>query len=227
MTSLTQQWLALMQQHRAIAVIRTPEFDLGVQLAKAVSLGGVRLIEITWNSHRPIDLICHLQQILPDCTIGTGTILTSEQLKIAIATGAKFIFTPHTNPQLIHIAVERGIPIIPGALSPTEIITAWQAGANSVKVFPVQAMGGITYLKSLQAPLDGIPLIPTGGVTLENAPQFLAIGAAAIGLSSTLFPQSLVEAQNWSGITDRATVLTQSLLPYTFASNETSTDAVR
>ena len=119
------------------------------------------------------------------------------------------MFTPHTDIAMIEEAGD--IPIIPGALSPTEIVTAWNAGASCVKVFPVQAVGGASYIKSLQAPLGHIPLIPTGGVTVDNAKGFLLAGAIAIGLSRELFPQQLVNAGDWDAIALRTKTLLQRL----------------
>jgi 2-dehydro-3-deoxyphosphogluconate aldolase/(4S)-4-hydroxy-2-oxoglutarate aldolase len=204
-------WLKLLQQTRAIAVIRAPKIDQGYQMAKAVASAGMQIIEITWNSDRPEQLISQLRSELPTCTIGTGTLLTLDQMEQAIAAGAQFLFTPHVDPVMIQAAIHKGLPIIPGALSPTEIVTAWLAGASCVKVFPVQAMGGASYIKSLQAPLGHIPLIPTGGVTLENAKEFLAAGAIAVGLSGQLFPQQLVKAGNWEAITQLAQTLMQQI----------------
>jgi 2-dehydro-3-deoxyphosphogluconate aldolase/(4S)-4-hydroxy-2-oxoglutarate aldolase len=112
---------------------------------------------------------------------------------------------------MIKVAVSQDVPIIPGALTPTEIVTAWTQGASCVKVFPVQAVGGTSYIKSLQAPLGHIPLIPTGGVTLENAKDFLQVGAVAVGLSGELFPKKWVLAENWQAIANQAKNLTQRL----------------
>jgi 2-dehydro-3-deoxyphosphogluconate aldolase/(4S)-4-hydroxy-2-oxoglutarate aldolase len=209
-----QSWFKQVQKHRAIAVIRAPQMELGRQMAHAVASGGMQLIEITWNSDNPAELIADLRSQLPACTIGTGTVLNREQLKDAIAAGAQFVFTPHVDPILIQIAMDSGVPMVPGALSPTEIVTAWQAGASCVKVFPVQAVGGASYIKSLQGPLGHIPLIPTGGVTVENAKAFLAAGAIAVGLSGSLFPQSWEAIASYSGcdaIAKRAQTLMQLL----------------
>ena len=206
-----QSWLKLLQQTKAIAVIRTEQRSQGSHLAKAVADGGMQLIEITWDSDASAELIAQLRSELPACTIGTGTLLTLDQLEQAIAAGAQFLFTPHVNPAMIQAAAQRGVPIIPGALSPTEIVTAWLAGASCVKVFPVQAVGGASYIKSLQGPLGHIPLIPTGGVTLENAPEFLLSGAIAVGLSGQLFPQQLVATENWEAIAQRARNFMQHL----------------
>lgn len=173
-------------------------------MAQAVAAGGIKLIEITWNTDAAADLIRHLRQALPACTIGTGTLLNLEQVKQAIEAGAEFLFTPHTNITLINTAVNAGVPIIPGALSPSEIVTAWDAGASCVKVFPIQAVGGVSYIKALQGPLGHIPLIPTGGVTLANAKDFITAGAIAVGLAGDLFPTSLIASGDWHGITQRA-----------------------
>ena len=206
-----QYWLTLLQRKCAIAVIRAPQLEQGRQMALAVAAGGMQLIEITWNSDKAAELIRQLRSLLPTCTIGTGTLLTLDEQTCAIAAGAQFLFTPHVNSAMIQAAADRGVPIVPGALSPTEIVTAWQAGASCVKVFPVQAVGGASYIKSLQGPLGHIPLIPTGGVTLENAKEFLLSGAIAVGLSGELFPQHLVAAGNWDAIAQRAKNLMQHL----------------
>ena len=207
----SQSWRKLLTKNPAIAVIRTDNIEQGINMAKAVAAGGMNIIEITWNSHNPGEIIQQLKQDLPECTIGTGTILTLEELKEAIASGIQFCFTPHVNHTLIKTAINHDIPIIPCALSPTEIITAWQAGASCVKVFPVQAIGGIAYIKGLQGPLGSIPLIPTGGVTLDNAAYFIEAGAIAVGLSSQLFPRHALDDQKWDTITAQAQLLMERL----------------
>ncbi|AKG23100.1 bifunctional 4-hydroxy-2-oxoglutarate aldolase/2-dehydro-3-deoxy-phosphogluconate aldolase [Calothrix sp. 336/3] len=208
---LHQSWLTLVKKYRAIAVIRAPEISLGKKMALAMAAAGMDLIEITWNSDRPAELINILQAELPDCVIGAGTLLHRQHLQEAIATGAKFLFTPHLDVEMLAIARQENIPIIPGALTPTEIVTAWQYGASCVKVFPVSSLGGISYIKSLRAPLPQIPLIPTGGVTLDNAQDFIKAGAVAVGLSGELFPQELVASNNWQAIAARAQKLRQTL----------------
>lgn len=204
-------WLTLLQQHRLIAVIRASEQFLGWQMAQAVAIGGLSLIEITWNSDRAPELISQLRSELPNCMIGTGTLLNVEQLQQAIEAGAQFLFTPHVNLTLIAAAVKAGVPIVPGALTPTEIVTAWEAGASGVKVFPIQAVGGASYIKALQGPLGHIPLIPTGGVTLDNAQELIQAGAIAVGLAGDLFPKPFVATQDWKAITQRAKTLKRQL----------------
>lgn len=207
----SQSWLQVLKQEQAIAVIRAQSWEQGCEMAKAVAAGGMKLIEITWNSDRPEKTISYLRQELPDCQIGSGTLLNLEQLEMAIDSGAEFLFTPHVDLTLIQTAVKANIPIVPGALSPTEIVTAWQAGATCVKVFPIQAVGGASYIRSLQGPLGNIPLIPTGGVTLKNAKEFLQAGAIAVGLAGDLFPQNLISIADWQAISKNAKNLIQQI----------------
>jgi 2-dehydro-3-deoxyphosphogluconate aldolase/(4S)-4-hydroxy-2-oxoglutarate aldolase len=204
-------WLRILKKHRAIAVIRAEKKDLARQMALAVAAGGMHLIEITWNTPDAYELIEQLRRELPHCIIGTGTLLNLQQMEQAIQAGAQFLFTPHLDSAIIQAAVNLNVPIIPGALTPTEIVTAWNLGATCVKVFPVQAVGGVAYIKNLQAPLGQIPLIPTGGVTLENAAEFIKAGAVAIGLSSQLFPKHLVMSGDWHLITRQTESLLENL----------------
>ena len=206
-----QDWINLLKQHRVIAVIRTESVAAGLAMAEAAAKGGIRLIEVTWNSTQPAALVETLCAELPHCLIGCGTVLSRAQIKDAIAAGAQYGFMPHVDADLIGYTRDQNWPIHPGALTPTEMMTAWNAGASGVKVFPVASMGGCEYIRSLQGPLSHIPLIPTGGVTLENAKEFLEAGAIAVGLSGELFPQSAVAQQNWGEIAARAQRLMQSL----------------
>jgi 2-dehydro-3-deoxyphosphogluconate aldolase / (4S)-4-hydroxy-2-oxoglutarate aldolase len=128
-------WLNTLKTHRAIAIIRIHSMGLGLAMAKAIAAGGGRLIEITWNSDRPAELIETLRAELPHCIIGCGTLLTQTDIQTAIAAGAQFGFMPHVDGALIRYARDRGLPLHPGALTPTEIMTAWNAGANIFGVF--------------------------------------------------------------------------------------------
>jgi 2-dehydro-3-deoxyphosphogluconate aldolase / (4S)-4-hydroxy-2-oxoglutarate aldolase len=200
-------WLEFVRSHQIIAVIRASDWQIGRKMAQAVADGGIRLIEITANSDRPWELIAELRAELPHCSIGTGTVLSLADVREAIACGAEYIFTPHVDRDLIATAIRGGIPIVPGALSPTEIITAWASGATAVKVFPIQAVGGVSYLQVLQGPIGHIPLIPTGGVTVANTRDFLAAGAVAVGLAGALFPADEIARGDWQSIRDRAATL--------------------
>ena len=205
------QWRALIEQEKAIAVIRSSDFAVGLACAEAVAKVGMRLIEVTWNSHRPEELVAELRIRFPHCAIGAGTILTLDDLDNAISAGAQFVFSPHFNSHLVERCLQQQIPYIPGALSPTEVVTAYQAGASAVKVFPVSALGGSSYIKSLKSPLSDIPLIPTGGVNLKNAQEMIDAGAIAVAIAGDLFPSASVEMEDWEHISDRASYLVEKL----------------
>ena len=205
--------MRLVRTERIIAVIRSADLEMGRKMAQAVAAGGIKLIEITANSDRAWELIASLRTDLPNCSIGTGTVLTLDDIHQAIDCGAEYIFTPHVDRSLIQAAIAAQIPIVPGALSPTEIMTAWQSGATAVKVFPIQAVGGVSYLQVLQGPIGQIPLIPTGGVTVANARDFLNAGAVAVGLAGCLFPQDELIQEDWQSITNRASNLVSLVEP--------------
>jgi len=207
-------WLSLLQQYRVIAVIRADNVGMAREMALATAAGGVKLIEIAWNTDRAESLIPKLQQELPDCKIGTGTILDLEMAERAIACGCSFLFTPHTNLEIIAKGLENNIPVIAGALTPTEIVAAWQAGASAVKVFPIKLIGGVSYLQALQPVLLNIPLIPTGGITIQNIDQFLEAGAIAVGISSDLFRSEAIDEDMTTNIIARSQMLIQKVQPF-------------
>jgi 2-dehydro-3-deoxyphosphogluconate aldolase / (4S)-4-hydroxy-2-oxoglutarate aldolase len=207
-------WLSLLQQQRVIAVIRATTASIARESALAAAAGGIKLMEITWNTDNAESLIPKLQSELPDCKIGTGTILNLDMAERAIASGCSFIFTPHTSVEIIELGCTANVPVIAGALTPTEILTAWQAGAAAVKVFPIKAVGGVGYLECLQPVLGDIPLIPTGGVTVENTSLFLQSGAIAVGISSDLFPPATVNKDDWTAVISKAQLLMQQVQPF-------------
>ena len=208
-----ESWLGLLRTNRAIAIIRCSEMKTAYAMAHAVAAGGVNLLEITWNSDRPVELIAKLRAELPHCTIGVGTILNLHHLEQAIAAGAQFAFSPHFDRELLEASILRyEIPFVPGAFSPTEIVNAWQGGASAVKVFPIKSLGGAEYIRCLQGPLSQIHLIPTGGITVDNAKAMLDAGAIAVGISSNLFPKQAISNQDWSSITARTKALLQRLI---------------
>ena len=209
---MLDRWLQLLKQYKAIAIIRCSEMNLAYNMAHAVAAGGINLIEITWNSDSPARLIAQLRAELPDCTIGVGTILNLHQLQEAVLAGAQFAFAPHFDADLLDACLSNyQIPFVPGVFSPTEIVRAWQQGAKVVKVFPIKSLGGAEYIKCLQEPLNQIALVPTGGITINNARSMLDAGAMAVGISSNLFPQNAIALQDWTTITTRAKYLLDRL----------------
>ncbi|MEO0354933.1 MAG: bifunctional 4-hydroxy-2-oxoglutarate aldolase/2-dehydro-3-deoxy-phosphogluconate aldolase [Cyanobacteria bacterium P01_A01_bin.3] len=194
------EWLQQVKTDRVIAVIRTDELSISIKLAEAAIAAGMRHIEITSTSHRFTEAIAVLRERFPEIAIGTGTVVDEQVGKEAIAAGAQFVFSPYFTSEVMELALRQDIAMVPGALTPTEIGTAWRAGATAVKVFPIQSVGGAQYLKALKGPMGYVPLIPTGGVSCENARSFLDAGAIAIGLATHLFPKDLVREQNWLAI---------------------------
>jgi 2-dehydro-3-deoxyphosphogluconate aldolase/(4S)-4-hydroxy-2-oxoglutarate aldolase len=209
--------LGRLRGHRAIAVIRTDAIAGGVAMAQAAAAGGLRALEVTWTCHQPAALVAALRRALPDCWIGAGTLRSPMAVQEAIAAGAQFCFMPHTDPAAIAVAVAAQIPAIPGALSPTEVITAWAAGAAAVKIFPADAVGGPAYIKALAPVLPDIPLVPTGGITPTNAGDFWAAGAAAVGLASCIFPSSAIAAGDWATVGSLAKRLAETAKPWQIA----------
>lgn len=188
-----------------IPVVRASSADEAIQVVEAIKAGGVSLLEITMTVPGAIQVIEQLaKRFGDDATVGAGTVLDPETADACIAAGAKFIVSPALNLETISLCRQRDIPVMPGALTPTEIITAWNAGADFVKVFPCGAMGGATYIKSLKAPLPQIELVPTGGVTLATAASLIQAGAAAIGVGADLVDVKAIRAGQPEKVTEAA-----------------------
>jgi len=169
-----------------IPVIRASSHEEALAVIDAIAAGGVTTIEVTMTVPNAIELISKLTTERADLLIGAGSALDPEVARDSIAAGAKFIVSPATNFDTILYCNDAEIVVIPGALTPTEIVNAWDAGADFVKVFPADSMGGAKYLRSLKAPLPHIKMIPTGGVNQDTAADFIKAGAAAIGVGSDL-----------------------------------------
>lgn len=169
-----------------LPVLRASSIDTAMQLAEAISEGGVSAMEVTMTVPGAIEVIRRLVKDRPDLLVGAGTVLDPETARMCIAEGAQFVVSPAINLETIALCHRYSIAVLPGALTPTEVVTAWQAGADIIKVFPASAMGGAKYLQSLKAPLPQIELIPTGGVNVNTAKDFLAAGAYALGVGADL-----------------------------------------
>jgi 2-dehydro-3-deoxyphosphogluconate aldolase/(4S)-4-hydroxy-2-oxoglutarate aldolase len=169
-----------------VPVLRAESVAQALALAEAIAAGGVTVLEITMTVPGAIEVMRQLARKRPDILIGAGTVLDPETARMCILEGARFIVSPALNTATIELCHRYSIAVLPGALTPTEIVTAWQAGADVVKVFPASAMGGASYLKSIKAPLPQVELIPTGGVSLATAEDFLKAGAFALGVGADL-----------------------------------------
>jgi 2-dehydro-3-deoxyphosphogluconate aldolase / (4S)-4-hydroxy-2-oxoglutarate aldolase len=187
-----------------VAVIRLPDPSKLRSVIDALAAGGVRALEVTMTVPRAIDLIGEIAPTLPDgFVIGAGTVVDPATAAAAIDAGARFIVGPVLRPAVIDVCHRRGVAAMPGCFSPTEILTAWEAGADIVKVFPATALGP-TYFKDIRGPLPQLKLMPTGGVSLENAGDWVRAGAVAIGVGSALVDAKLVAAGDYAAIGERA-----------------------
>lgn len=187
-----------------IPVVRAESSDQALRAVAALKTGGLEILEITMTVPGAVEVIRTLAaECGSETLIGAGTVLDPKTAQACIRAGARFIVSPALNEETIEFCRAQDVAIFPGALTPTEVVRAWQAGADAVKVFPAGAVGGASYLKALKAPLPQIELIPTGGVSLKTAADFIKAGAMALGVGADLVdPQALREG-NDTLITER------------------------
>jgi 2-dehydro-3-deoxyphosphogluconate aldolase / (4S)-4-hydroxy-2-oxoglutarate aldolase len=169
-----------------VPVLRASSSKLALTMATAISAGGVPVMEVTMTVPDALSVMRTLVRTSPEILLGAGTVLNAEQARRCVDEGAQFIVSPATDLATIRFCRQAGVAVMPGALTPTEIVAAWQAGADVVKVFPVGSVGGARYLASVRAPLPDVPLLPSGGVALASVADYLAAGAWAVGAGSDL-----------------------------------------
>lgn len=199
-----EQGLALLESVRVIAIVRGVEEKHIEGVAQALLDGGVPVMEVTLNTEGALGMIGRLQEAFGDrMYIGAGTVLDVEDARKALDAGASYLVTPNMDEEVIRFAVERDVPIFPGAMTPTEIVKAWKAGATAVKVFPSASLG-IAYMKELLAPLDRIPLMAVGGVTEDNIGEYLRIGCYGVGIGGSLVNLKEIAAGNYDWVRNKA-----------------------
>jgi 2-dehydro-3-deoxyphosphogluconate aldolase/(4S)-4-hydroxy-2-oxoglutarate aldolase len=169
-----------------VPVVRASSSREALVAAEAVCRGGIPIVEITMTVPGAVEVIRELRKRAPEVLIGAGTVLDADMARRCLDAGAQFLVSPGLNLQTVDLAVREGVLMMAGALTPTEVITAWKAGSDFVKVFPCGQVGGAKYIKALKGPLPQIPLVPTGGVNLATAAEFIAAGAAALGVGGEL-----------------------------------------
>jgi 2-dehydro-3-deoxyphosphogluconate aldolase/(4S)-4-hydroxy-2-oxoglutarate aldolase len=196
--------LERLQSIGLVPVLRADSVSQAIALATAIADAGVTTLEITMTVPGAIQVIRRLAEDRPDILIGAGTVLDPETARMCILEGAQYIVSPALNLKTIELCHRYSVAVLPGALTPTEVLTAWEAGADVVKVFPAFSLGGARYLTALKGPLPQIELIPTGGVTLANAHEFLAAGAFALGVGSDLVDAKALSAGRPEIITENA-----------------------
>ena len=187
-----------------VAIVRVGSAREAIEVCGAIAKGGVKPIEVTMTTPDAIDVIREFKSAVKDeVLVGAGTVLDPETARAAILAGAEFLVTPTLNLKVIEVCHRYGKIVIPGAFSPTEILTAWEAGADIVKVFPAGAVGP-QYLKDIKGPLPQIRLIPTGGVSLENTPDFIRAGAVAVAVGTSLVAKKAISEKKYDVITENA-----------------------
>jgi len=194
----------LFKQLPVVAILRFfPQAEVE-KLVPASMAGGLRNLEVTMNSPGATELIRFTCKLVGNQgNVGAGTVTTLEELEQALTAGASFIVTPAVIPEVIQACAERKVPVMPGAMTPTEVLTAWRLGATMVKIFPADQLGP-AHLKALKAPFPHIPLMPTGGVTVETLPAFKKAGADAFGVGGSLFDPRQAAAENWDFFREQA-----------------------
>jgi 2-dehydro-3-deoxyphosphogluconate aldolase / (4S)-4-hydroxy-2-oxoglutarate aldolase len=173
-----------------VAIIRAATTASVEAAVGALVDAGVTCIELTLTMPGAVECIELLAATLDGACIGAGTVVTPAQARSCIDAGARFLVAPSVVPDVVELANSEGVPCLPGALTPSEIVAAWSSGASAVKLFPAR-LGGVQYLRDVRAPLPGVPLVPTGGVEIEDVAAYLRAGAIAVGLGSPLFRDAL------------------------------------
>ena len=195
-----------------IPVIRASSSTEAIAIAKAIEAAGVSIVEVTMTVPRALHVIEKITDYFGDkVLVGAGTVLDSETTRSAMLSGAEFVVSPILERSVIEICKRYSKTVIPGAMTPTEVLTAWEAGADLVKIFPCDSLGGAKYLKALKGPLPQVLLIPTGGVKLELVGDFISAGASALGVGSELINKEAVASENYGFISSTARKFLQAI----------------
>ncbi len=193
-----------------LGIIRVETLSNLVKIVKSLQKGGLRCLEITMTTPGALQAIEESRERLPDVLMGAGTVLDAVTAREAILAGAQFLVTPTVKLEVIEVAHRYGVPVIPGAMTPTEILTCWEAGADMVKVFPASVLGP-GYIKAVRGPLPQIPLVPTGGITAENAGEFIRAGAAMVCAGGWLVDKAAIATGRYDVLTEKAKLLIQAV----------------
>jgi 2-dehydro-3-deoxyphosphogluconate aldolase/(4S)-4-hydroxy-2-oxoglutarate aldolase len=201
--------LDVLRADRALTVVRADTIPDVVALCHALAEGGLRTVELTFTTPGVLEHLAKAARV-PGVLLGAGTVLTADQARGAIDAGARFLVTPGLRATVAEVAVAAGVPVFLGAFTPTEVAQALDLGSAAVKIFPAGRLGP-GYLKDLRGPYPGVALLPSGGVSAENARAFLDAGALAVCAGTSVVPPAVVSAGNWSEITERARTFAAAL----------------
>jgi 2-dehydro-3-deoxyphosphogluconate aldolase / (4S)-4-hydroxy-2-oxoglutarate aldolase len=197
--------LSRLSQQPVVAILRAADSARFLAVSEVLYDAGFRCLEYTLTTPGALDALRKARSSFPeDLLLAVGTIRTEQQVKNSIDAGADFLVSQVFRRGLVEIAQSRGVPFMPGALTPTEIVDAWEAGVPAVKVSPIGPVGGLAYFEQLRAPLPEIPLMPTGGVAIHEIGAYLSSGAAAVGLSGPLLGDALLPGGDLEALADRA-----------------------
>jgi 2-dehydro-3-deoxyphosphogluconate aldolase / (4S)-4-hydroxy-2-oxoglutarate aldolase len=200
-----QEVLATIARVGLVPVVRASSADEAMRVVEAIREGGVSVLEITMTVPGALGVMEQVaRRFGSDVVLGAGTVLDGETARACILAGAQFVVSPALNPATIEVCRRYSIAVIPGALTPTEVLAAWTAGADVVKVFPCGALGGASYIKSLKAPLPHIEMIPTGGVSVKTAADFIKAGSLALGVGADLVDTKAMREGNARAVTEKA-----------------------
>ncbi|HYH12512.1 MAG TPA: bifunctional 4-hydroxy-2-oxoglutarate aldolase/2-dehydro-3-deoxy-phosphogluconate aldolase [Thermomicrobiales bacterium] len=203
--------LERIERSGVVAIVRLDDYTHAPEMARALADGGVEAVEFTYTNPAAGEAVRATKAVLgDDMLIGAGTVLDPETARAAILLGADFIVTPTVQVDTIRLCQRYSVPTVIGAFTPTEILTAWEAGASIVKVFPA-SVGGPRYLKDVRGPLPQVRLMPTGGVSFENAAEFIKAGAVGVAAGSNLVDVETVGNQDWATLTARARQLVDAV----------------
>jgi 2-dehydro-3-deoxyphosphogluconate aldolase/(4S)-4-hydroxy-2-oxoglutarate aldolase len=198
-------FLSRLREERVVAILRASDAGRFVPAARALYDAGWRVIEVTLTTRGALAALPEVRAALPDdALVGAGTVMSANDVEAVASAGARFAVSPVFDPESVAAAARLALPFVPGALTPTEIVAAWRAGAAAVKVSPVVSVGGPAYLRQVGAFLPGIPLLPTGGVDPAEIPAYLAAGAAAVGVGGPLLGDALRPDGDLDGLRGRA-----------------------
>lgn len=203
--------LALIRETGIIAIMRASSSEQLGAAADAIRKGGVRVIEVTMTTPGALEVIRQASERYGDDVLfGAGSVLDVETARAAILAGAGFIVAPTVSLQVVALCNRYSTPVMPGCYTPTEMLTAWEAGADMVKLFPA-SVGGPELIRAILAPLPQIEIVPVGGVGLDNASEFIRAGAAALGVGSSLINNKLLQAGNMNALQERAAAFIQAV----------------
>lgn len=200
-----------LKREKLVAIIRGISYESGEPTAQALLNGGISLLEVTLNTDGALKMISNWKEKFGErACIGAGTVLDLNMAKDAVSAGAEYLVSPNLDERVIDYGISKGVDVWPGAMTPTEVVRAYQAGATAVKLFPAGTLG-IQYFKDIRGPLNHIPMMVTGGVNLDNMKDFLSAGAIAVGLGGNLVHKQLIHEKKFDEITNLARQFTEKI----------------